>query len=242
MQKVYVVGIGPGGEEMLTPQARRALEASDLLCGYTVYIDLVRLLFPQKPVYTTQMTGEVQRCRQALQEAQSGKTVALLCSGDPGVYGMAGLVLQLAPAYPEVAVEVVPGVTAATAGAALLGAPLTNDFAVISLSDRLTPWQTIVQRLRAAAEADFVLCLYNPESRSRKGYLKRACEVVAPFRVPQTPCGWARRIGREGEESGVCTFAALSDLAADMFTTVYIGNSQTRIFEGKLVTPRGYTL
>lgn len=241
MQKVYVVGIGPGGEEMLTPQARRALEASDLLCGYTVYIDLVRPLFPQKPVYTTQMTGEVQRCRQALQEAQSGKTVALLCSGDPGVYGMAGLVLQLAPAYPEVAVEVVPGVTAATAGAALLGAPLTNDFAVISLSDRLTPWQTIVQRLRAAAEADFVLCLYNPESRSRKGYLKRACEVVAPFRAPQTPCGWARRISRE-EESGVCTFAALSDLAADMFTTVYIGNSQTRIFEGKLVTPRGYTL
>ena len=124
MQKVYVVGIGPGGEEMLTPQARRALEASDLLCGYTVYIDLVRPLFPQKPVYTTQMTGEVQRCRQALQEAQSGKTVALLCSGDPGVYGMAGLVLQLAPAYPEVAVEVVPGVTAATAGGRAAGRAL----------------------------------------------------------------------------------------------------------------------
>ena len=242
MGKVYVVGIGPGGPDGLTAGARQALEQSDLLCGYTVYLELIRPLFPEKAVLVTAMTQETERCQAALQTAASGKTVALVCSGDPGVYGMAGLVLQLAVHYPGVAVEIVPGVTAATAGAAVLGAPLMHDFAVVSLSDRLTPWEKIEAHLRAAAQADFVICLYNPESRHRAGYLRKACAILASLRAPETACGWVRNIDRTGQESGVCTLAELTDVKANMFTTVYIGNSETRQINGKLVTPRGYRL
>ena len=145
--KVYVVGIGPGGEEQLTLQARRAMERADVLCGYTVYIDLVRPLFPDKETYTTPMTRERERCRWAMETARAGRTVAMLCSGDAGVYGMAGPVAQLAPEFPEVELEMVPGITAALSGGAVLGAPLMHDFCVISLSDLLTPWEKIEKRL-----------------------------------------------------------------------------------------------
>ena len=178
MNKVYVVGIGPGGAQQITPQARAAMDQAAVLCGYTVYIDLVRSLYPGKEVFTTPMTREWERCRRCLELAQSGRTVAMLCSGDAGVYGMAGPLLQLGPEFPEVEVEVVPGVTAALSGGAVLGAPLMHDFCVISLSDLLTPWETIENRLLCAARGDFSICLYNPSSKKRAGYLRRACDIL----------------------------------------------------------------
>ena len=178
MQTLWAVGIGPGGAEFLTGQAREALDRAEVLCGYTVYVELVAPLFPGKETYTTPMRQELERCRWALEKAQSGKEVAFLCSGDAGVYGMAGLLLQLAPQYPGVEVQVVPGVTAALSGGAVLGAPLGHDFCVVSLSDLLTPWEAIEKRLRCAAVGDFCLCLYNPSSRKRADYLKRACDIL----------------------------------------------------------------
>ena len=239
---VYVVGLGPGDARYLTAQAQTALQAADVLCGYTVYIDLVRPLYPDKEVYTTGMTKEIDRCRWALETAQSGKTVALVCSGDAGVYGMASPLLELAQGYPSVTVEIVPGLTAALSGGAVLGAPLIHDFAVISLSDLLTPWEKIEKRLLAAAEADFAICLYNPSSRKRKDYLRRACDLLLRFRSPETVCGTVRNIGRPGESAQVCTLAQLRELETDMFTTVFVGNSQTRELGGHMVTPRGYRL
>ncbi len=240
--KLSIIGLGPGEPSQLTAAASKALERCDLLVGYQVYIDLVAGHYPGKPCLATPMTKETERCRMALAEAAAGKRVALLCSGDPGVYGMAGLVYQLAEGYPGVEIEVLPGVTAALSGAALLGAPLMHDFAVISLSDRLTPWELIEKRLRAAAEADFVICLYNPASRSRSGYLARACDILLEQLPPETVCGLARQIGREGQSAQVVTLGSLRDTPADMFTTVFVGNSQTRVIDGRMVTPRGYRL
>ena len=240
MNKLYVVGLGPGGAEGMTAAARAALDRADLLCGYTRYLDLVRPLYPDKAWYATLMTGELDRCRYALKAARGGKTVAMVCGGDPGVYGMAGPLLELAG--PDARdVEVVPGVTAALSGGAVLGAPLMHDFCLISLSDRLTPWERIEGRLRAAAMGDFVICLYNPASHGRPGHLRRACGVLLEAGLaPGTPCGWVRNIGRPGEEARVLTLSELRDEPVDMFTTVFIGNSQTEIREGRLVTPRGY--
>ena len=240
MNKVYVVGIGPGGADQITPRAREAMNRAEVLCGYTVYIDLVRPLYPDKEVFTTPMTRERERCRRCLELARSGRTVAMLCSGDAGVYGMAGLVHQVCRDFPELEIQVLPGVTAATAGAALLGAPLVHDFAAVSLSDALTSWGTIAKRLELAAEGDFVLCLYNPASKTRPDTLKKAADILLGYCGPDTPCGLARRIGREGEESWLCTLGELGEQSADMFTTVFVGNSQTQVVNGRLVTPRGY--
>ena len=234
-----IVGLGPGGGADLTERARAALERCTVLAGYTTYVALVRDLFPDKTVLTTPMRREEERCRLALEAAQT-RDVALVCSGDPGVYGMAGLCLELAGEYPPVDIEIVPGVTAATAGAAVLGAPLMHDFAVVSLSDLMTPWELIERRLEAAAAADFVLCLYNPVSRVRKDHLCRACEAVLRHRDPDTPCGWVRNVGRNGEESRILTLAQLREERLDMFTTVFIGSSRTTVLNGRLVTPRGY--
>lgn len=240
MNKVYVVGLGPGGAEYLSDQARKALEEAQVLCGYTVYIDLIRSYYPQKEVYTTPMRQEIERCRWALDTAAGGKTVAMVCSGDAGVYGMAGLILQLAEDYPETEVEVVPGVTAALSGGAVLGAPLGHDFCVISLSDLLTPWDVIERRLECAAQGDFSLCLYNPSSKKRADYLRRACEILLRYKEPETMCGWVRNIGREGQQSKLMTLAELKDETVDMFTTVFIGSSSTKLCRGRMVTPRGY--
>lgn len=240
MAELYVVGIGPGNAENLTGAARAALEKASLLCGYTVYVDLLRPLYPEKETYTTGMTGEIERCRRCLERAAAGETVALVCSGDAGVYGMAGPVLALAPEYPGVSVTVIPGVTAALSGAALLGAPLGHDFCVISLSDRLTDWALIEKRLRLAAQGDFAICLYNPASKHRRDYLQRACDILLTEKGGDTVCGLARLIGREGESWRVLTLKALRDTEADMFTTVFIGSSQTREIGGRMVTPRGY--
>ena len=240
MRKVYVVGLGPGGSRYLTEEAREALERADVLCGYTVYVELVAPLYPEKETYTTPMTRELDRCRWALETAQGGRTVAMVCSGDAGVYGMAGLVLQLAAAYPDVDVEVVAGVTAALSGGAVLGAPLGHDFCVISLSDLLTPWEVIEKRLACAAAGDFSICLYNPGSRKRKDYLRRACDILLKSKSKDTVCGWVRNIGREGQERRLLTLCQLRDAEVDMFTTVFIGSSATRQVSGRMVTPRGY--
>nr|WP_308631108.1 precorrin-3B C(17)-methyltransferase [uncultured Gemmiger sp.] len=238
---VYVVGLGPGDAQLLTAQARAALQSADVLCGYTVYVELVRPLFPEKEVYATGMTREIDRCRWALETAQRGKTVALVCSGDAGVYGMASPLLELAAQYPGVQVEIVPGLTAALSGAAVLGAPLAHDFCVISLSDRLTPWAVIEKRLACAAAGDFCVALYNPSSKSRADYLKKAVQILrANGKAPETVCGLVRNIGREGQTARLLTLAELENTAVDMFTTVFIGNDATRNLVGKMVTPRGY--
>ena len=240
MNKIYVVGLGPGREEFLSAQARAALEKAQVLCGYTVYVDLIRGLFPDKEVYTTPMRRETERCRWALETASGGKTVALVCSGDAGVYGMAGLVLQLGEDYPNTEIEVVPGITAALSGAAVLGAPLGHDFCVISLSDLLTPWEMIEKRLECAALGDFALCLYNPASKKRADYLRRACDILLRHKSSETLCGWVRNIGREGQESRVMSLLQLREEQVDMFTTVFVGSSTTTLCAGRLVTPRGY--
>ena len=240
MAKVYAVGIGPGGKQYMTQQAADVLEEADVLCGYPVYLDLVAPHFPGKEMLSTPMKKETERCRMALEAAQQGKTVAMVCSGDAGVYGMAGLMLELAGEYPGTEIKVVAGVTAALSGGAVLGAPLGHDFCVISLSDLLTPWELIEKRLRCAAKGDFAVCLYNPGSHKRKDYLQKACEILLEEKDPGTPCGLVRNIGREGEEKQILTLRELRDTEVDMFTTVFIGSKGTEILGESLVTRRGY--
>ena len=237
--KLYVVGIGPGAYEQMTVKAVRALEKSQVIVGYTVYAQLVREHFPEKEYVTTPMRQEKERCQMALDLVKKGKIVSMVCSGDSGVYGMSSLIFQLA-GEESFDIEAVPGVTAALGGGALLGAPLGHDFAVISLSDLLTPMEIIEKRLRAAAQADFVICLYNPASKKRADYLKWACDVVLSLRGPETVCGWVKNIGREGETMEVLTLKELKDLEADMFTTVFLGSSNTKNIQGRMITPRGY--
>ncbi|MDO5733524.1 MAG: precorrin-3B C(17)-methyltransferase [Eubacteriales bacterium] len=241
MAKLYIVGLGPGAGNSLTFEAQAALEAAEVLVGYTVYIELIREAFLEKEIFTTGMRGERERCLKALEFVRGGQDTALVCSGDAGVYGLAGLSLELAGENPP-EIEIIPGVTAALAGAAKLGAPLTHDFAVISLSDLLTPWDLIEQRLRAAAAADFSIVLYNPASRKRKDYLQKACELILSERSPETPAGYVRMIGRPGESIKLTTLGELGACQVDMFTTVFIGNSQTKLIAGRMVTPRGYKL
>lgn len=235
-----MVGIGPGEYEQMTIRAVKALEESDCIIGYTVYVKLIEDHFKDKEFLTTPMTKEVDRCQMAYEEALKGKTVSMICSGDAGVYGMAGLMYEVGKDYPEVEAEIIPGVTAALSGAALLGAPLGHDFCLISLSDLLTPWGKIEARLKAACEGDFCVCLYNPSSKRRKDYLDRACSLMLEYKSPDTVCGIAENIGREGESFKVMSLKELKDTPVDMFTTVFIGNSQTRDINGKMVTPRGY--
>ena len=213
MNVLYVVGLGPGGSRWMTWEARAALEQAEVLCGYTVYLDLIRGEFPDKEYFSTPMTQEIERCRAALERARSGRTTALVCSGDAGVYGMA-----------------------------VLGAPLMHDFAVLSLSDLLTPWEVIRRRLELAAQGDFVLCLYNPSSRRRRDHLRMACDIVLAHRGPETVCGWVRNAGRAQEEHQVLTLGELREAQVDMFTTVFIGSAATRRIGDRMVTPRGYEL
>ena len=209
--KLYVIGLGPGGAEDMSGRARAAIESCEVVAGYTVYVDLLREEFPDKEILTTPMRKEVD-----------------------------GLIYELAHEYPPVDIEVIPGVSASNGGAAVLGAPLMHDYCVISLSDLLTPWEKIEKRLIAAAEADFVISLYNPSSHKRPDYLKRACDILLAHKDGATVCGTVRNIGREGEEANVMTLAELRDTPVDMFTTVFIGNSQTVELDGRMVTPRGY--
>ena len=240
MNKLYVIGIGPGEYEQMTLKAIHAMEKSEVIIGYTVYVDLVKEHFPGKEFLTTPMKKEVDRCVMAFEEAKKGKVVSMICSGDAGVYGMSGLMYEVGVNYPEVELEIIPGVTAATGGAAVLGAPLIHDFCLISLSDLLTPWEKIEARLLAAAEADFVVCLYNPSSRKRSDYLQKACDLMMQYKSPETVCGIVSYIGRDGEHYEVMDLKTLRDTKVDMFTTVWVGNSQTKEINCKMVTPRGY--
>ena len=240
---IYIVGMGPGAPEMMTGQARDVLEKSDVIVGYTVYTELLQKTFPDKEYASTPMRQEIERCRMCYELADSGKTVALVCSGDAGVYGMAGPMYELSGEHPKTELVVVPGITAANSGAAVLGAPLGNDYCVISLSDLLTPWEKIEKRLTAAIEADLVIVLYNPSSKKRKDYLERACEIMRNAGAPPAlACGYVENIGREGTKAVTCTLAELKYARVNMFTTVFIGNSATVIIDGKLVAVRGYDI
>lgn len=238
-----VVGMGPGSRQGMTSEAVGVLMECECIYAYTVYADLLRPFFPDKKIYSTGMRMEKERCLQALQSAVGGMRTAVVCSGDGGIYGMASLLYEMAAAreeFSQIEIVVVAGVTAATSGAAVLGAPLGHDFAVISLSDLLTPLDDIRKRIRLAAEGDFVLCLYNPSSKKRKDYLKMACEEVLRYRSKDTVCGYVTNIGREGQKARLLSLGELKETQTDMFTTVYIGNSASKNINGKMVTPRGY--
>lgn len=241
MNKIYVVGIGPGAYEKMTIEAADTLRKCDCIIGYNVYIDLVKDHFADKKFLSTPMRKEVERCVMAFEEANKGQTVAMICSGDAGVYGMASLIYQVSVDYPETEIEVISGTTAAISGAAVLGAPLIHDFCLISLSDLLTPWELIETRLKSAAAGDFVVAMYNPSSIKRHDYLQKACDILMEYgKAPETVCGTVKNIGREGEEATVMTLAQLRDTQVDMFTTVFVGNKSTMNMNGKMITPRGY--
>ncbi len=240
-RRLFVVGIGPGGGTSMTVEALEAIACCDVVCGYAPYLELVADIVQGKRLISSGMMREVERCRQALEAASTGYDVALISSGDAGVFGMAAPVLELAAEYPNVTIEVIAGVSAAQSGAAVLGAPLAHDFAVISLSDLLTPWDLIERRLRAAALGDFAVVLYNPSSKRRCDYLARACDILLDAdKSPDTACAWVRNIGREGQEKRIISLRELRDETVDMFTTVFIGSSATVELDGRLVTPRGY--
>ena len=243
---IAVIGMGPGMESMMTNQALQALDDAEVIVGYTVYLELLGERFAGKEMLSTPMKQETERCRLAFEEAAKGKKVAMICSGDAGIYGMASLMFEikeeLGTDAANVDINVIPGITAASSGAAVLGAPLNHDFCVISLSDLLTPWELIEKRLRAAAEGDFAIAIYNPSSKKRHDYLQKACDILLETAEPERACGYVRSIGRDGEEFHTCTLGELRDTEVDMFTTVFIGNSQSRIIDGRLITPRGYKL
>lgn len=238
--KLYIVGIGPGNYENMTIRADKALAESQVIVGYPVYVDLVKDRYPGKELLSTPMTQEADRCRMAIEEAQKGKTVAMVCSGDSGIYGMASLIYEILGEETGVEVEVIPGLTAACSGGAVLGAPLTHDFAVISLSDRLTPWEKIETRLDYAAKADLSIVIYNPKSHGRPDHLRKACDILLKTLPEDRLCGVVRNIGREGQHRTLLTLKELRDFDADMFCTVFIGNAQAKCIAGNMVTPRGY--
>lgn len=240
-KRIYIVGIGPGKISGMTLEAYEALKASDVIVGYTVYVDLVKEEFKDKEFMVTAMTKEIERCRLCIDLACEGKTVAMICSGDAGVYGMASPLYEELGEDSDIELVVVPGVTAANSGAAVLGAPLNHDFCVISLSDLLTPWETIEKRLKAAIEGDFAIAIYNPSSRKRHDYLKNACEIMLTSGAREDrACGYVKNIGRDNTETYVCSLGELKNREVDMFTTVFVGNSMSYIKDGKLITKRGY--
>lgn len=241
-KEIFIVGLGPGKEEMMTQEALWALENAEVIVGYTTYLKLLPERFQTKPLLSTPMRRERERCLLCFQQAQEGKRTALVCSGDAGVYGMASLMFELGKDYPDTSLTVIAGVTAACSGAAVLGAPLNHDFCVISLSDLLTPWEQIEKRLLAAAQGDFAIALYNPSSHKRKDHLARACDILLSCIEPGRPCGYVENIGREGVRAELCTLGELRDRQVNMFTTVFIGNSGSEIINGRLITKRGYRL
>lgn len=240
MNKIYVVGLGPGAGDQMTVQAKKVLDACPVIIGYTVYIDLVRPLFPEKQFLSTPMRKEADRCKMAFEEVKKGVDVAMVCSGDSGIYGMAGLIYEIGRDYPEIGIEIVPGITAASGGAAVLGAPLMHDFAVISLSDLMTPFDLIMKRVDCAGQGDMIVCLYNPKSKKRVDYVEKAADILMKYRKPETPVGIVRNAGRKDETSCITTLGELKDADIDMFSVVIVGNSQTYTKNGRMITPRGY--
>ncbi|WP_003541423.1 precorrin-3B C(17)-methyltransferase [Desulfotomaculum nigrificans] len=235
-----VVGLGPGNRDSFTAEALTAIREAQVVVGYHTYLNLIPDLIEGKEMVATPMRGEVERARQAVELAAAGKTVAVVSSGDPGIYGMAGIIIEVAG--DRVPVKVIPGVTAASAAAASLGAPLMHDFAVISLSDLLTPWETILKRLEMAAAGDFVIVLYNPRSHGRPNHINTARDIMLKYKAPATPVGIVRQARRGQEERTITTLDRMLDVEIDMLTTVIIGNSQTRVAGKYMLTPRGYHL
>lgn len=236
--KIYVVGIGPGKKENMTFRAYEAMEKSDIIVGYKTYVDLVKKYYPEKEMKSSAMTKEVDRCTEVLELARQGKTVSLISSGDAGVYGMAGIMLEIADEDMEV--EVIPGITATNAAAAIAGAPIMHDYATISLSDLLTDWELIKKRLELAAQGDFVVSIYNPKSRGRVTQIEEAREIMMKYKPRSTPVAIVRNAGREDERYIVTTLDEMLNHEIDMLTIVLIGNSNTFVKNGKIITPRGY--
>ena len=218
MKKLTVVGMGPGEYESMTLRAVKALNTCDVIVGYTVYVDLAKPYFPDKEFLTTPMKREIERCEMAFAEAEKGRSVVMICSGDAGIYGMAGPILELGEKHPEVEIEVIPGITAALSGGAVLGAPLMHDFAVISLSDLMTPFDLIMKRVDCAGQGDMIVCLYNPKSKKRVDYVEKAADILMKYRKAETPVGIVRNAGRKDESHCITTLGALKDADIDMFS------------------------
>lgn len=243
MGKLYVVGFGPGGKEHMTVKAVEVIEKADVVTGYTTYVELLKEFFPNKNYIATPMMREVERCRIAVKEAMKEQTVAMVSSGDSGIYGMAGIIYQVADELQaDIEIETVPGVTAASAAASVLGAPLMHDLAIISLSDLMTPLDLIMKRVDCAGLGDMIVCLYNPKSKKRTDYVEQAAEILLKYRRPETPVGIVRNAGRKDETKCLTTLGELKNAEIDMFSIVIIGNSQTYISKDRMITPRGYNL
>jgi len=241
MGKLFVVGIGPGGLEHMTIKARMAIEESSIIVGYTKYIEYIKPLLSGKEVFSTGMRGEIERCQKSIQLAKD-KTVAIISTGDSGIYGMAGLILEMVDKETEVQLEVIPGVTASSAAASLIGAPLMHDNCNISLSDLMTPYEIIKKRIKLAADADFVISLYNPKSKGRANYLSESIDIIKNYRMDKTPVAVVKNALRESQEVYLYTLGNFKDDNVDMFSIVIIGNSKSFIKDGKFITPRGYKL
>ena len=239
--KIYVVGIGPGNMEDISVRAYKTLKNVDVIAGYITYIDLVKDEFKEKEFYVSGMKKEIDRCEKVLELAKEGKTVALISSGDAGIYGMAGIMIEVALGS-GIDVEVIPGITSSVAGASLVGAPLMHDQAIISLSDLLTDWEVITKRRGRASEGDFVISLYNPKSKGRTEQIVEAREIMLKHKAPSTPVALLRHVGREDENYTLTNLDEMLNYEIDMFTVVIVGNSKTYVKEGKMITPRGYHL
>lgn len=240
MQKIYVVGIGPGSQDFMSPKAHQAIKDSDVIVGYKTYTNLIKHLIEGKELIASGMMKETERCAETIEIAKTDKTVALISSGDAGIYGMAGILLEMAEKHPSIEVEVVPGITSALASASLLGAPLMNDYASVSLSDLLTPWDVIEKRVEAAGIGDFVVCFYNPRSKGRPDHLQNVCNILLKHRPAETVVGIVKDAMREDQSIIYTTLGELPYDKVDMTTTVVVGNSQTKMVGGKMVTARGY--
>lgn len=237
MGKLYVIGIGPGGLEHMTLKAKQAIEESNIIVGYNKYIDMIKPLVEDKELFSTGMRGEEARCRKALELSKENNTVALISTGDSGIYGMAGLILQM---QEDESVEIIPGVTASSAAGSVIGAPLMHDNCNISLSDLMTPYDLIKKRVRNAADADMIISLYNPRSKGRPHYLREAIEIIKEYRELNTPVAVVRHALRDGQEYKLYTLENFDEEVVDMFSIVIVGNSQSFIKGGKFITPRGY--
>lgn len=242
--KIYVIGLGPGGREQMTGRALGAIAECQVLAGYKVYMEQISSLTGGKEMISKGMGEEIERCQAGIQKALEGNTVGIVCSGDGGLYGMAGLLLELIPKEEQdfIEVEIIPGVTAALAASALLGSPITEDFCTISLSDYMVSWERIRHRLECAAEADFTIALYNPRSKARPEYLREAAEVIQSRRLPQTPVGIVRNAYRQEQKIIRTTLYEMPYEEVDMFCTVIIGNSRSEWLGPWMLTPRGYAL
>lgn len=236
MGKLYVIGIGPGGMEHMTLKAAKAIEESDIIVGYTKYIEMVKPLLEGKTVYSTGMMKEEERCREALRLTNEG-TVSIISTGDAGIYGMAGLILELKD---KEEVEIIPGITASSSAGSILGAPLMHDNCNISLSDLMTPYEDIKKRVDLAAQGDFIISLYNPKSKGRPHYLREAIDIVRKYRNDDTPIAAVKHALREGQKVTLSTLGSFDDSEVDMMTIVIIGNSKSYIKDGMFITPRGY--